>query len=103
MEKTKHVIEEGIKSSNKYDLTFSFDGDGDRMVILDKNGDLMSIEKIAYIFCYYINKTYRKEFSKKKFTIIVDTGFSVFAIDEIEKLGIEVIVMKTGHPYIKSN
>lgn len=86
------------KIASDYDIAFCFDGDGDRLVIVTKNGDVLRGDKILLILAKY----YAKEKKSQGEVVVVDIKTSSLIIKELEKIGFEVIVQKTGHSFIKS-
>ncbi len=90
---TLKLLSKKMKEVNA-DLGIGFDGDGDRLGILDKQyrpipGDLLTA---------FLSKSLIKN-SKK--TIILDIKSSQVACDQIIKNGFKVEIWKTGHSHIK--
>jgi len=78
----------------KCDLGLSFDGDGDRLGIYDETGNFVENDRLAMIFGQDIcEKT-------KNPKIVMNVSTSLSVIDFIHKAGGEVILWKTGYPYI---
>ena len=87
----KHVLE------NNADIGFAFDGDGDRVGVVDNNGQEIFADKIGLL----IARNLCLENSNSKFVIDVKST-SLFLTDEIlKKNNSEVVFWKTGHSYIK--
>ena len=83
--------------ANKADIGFAFDGDGDRVGVVDNNGHEIFADKIGLL----IARNLATEVSNSKFVIDVKST-SLFTTDEIlKKNNSEVIFWKTGHSYIK--
>lgn len=78
-----------------YDFAIALDGDADRIVIVQNNGTILGGEQLFYIFV----KEILANTSHKKFIVDIKTNQTI--IDYITQLGGEVIVTKTGHPFIK--
>lgn len=77
------------------DLGISYDGDGDRVGVIDNKGNYITIDKIMIIFIRsLINK------SKKK-TYIYDVKCSKTLGDEIDKLKGIKILNRTGNSYLR--
>jgi len=76
------------------DLGFAYDGDGDRLAVVDKNG---SIVYVGVIFSILINNALEKEPRAKVIYTVLDSK----AIDDVirEQGGIP-IVSRVGHTYI---
>ena len=81
---------------NKADLGFAFDGDGDRMGVVDNNGKEIYSDKVGLLIARSLS-------SKKKIKFIVDVkSTGLFQSDKLlKKNKNKVIYWKTGHSYIK--
>tara|TARA_B100000686_G_scaffold349304_1_gene442379 strand:+ start:91 stop:1545 length:1455 start_codon:yes stop_codon:yes gene_type:complete len=90
------AISNEVKKS-KADIGFGFDGDGDRIGIIDNNGNEIYSDKIGLILARNLSNTYKKQ----KFVVDVkSTG--LFAKDKILlKNNCETVYWKTGHSHIK--
>ena len=81
----------------KLDLGIAFDGDGDRIGVIDDKGRVLSGDQLLLLFSYEILK------KKKGAKIIGDVKCSQILFDEIKKkLGIPII-SQTGHSHVKVN
>jgi phosphomannomutase/phosphoglucomutase len=91
-----HSISEAVKK-NKADIGFGFDGDGDRVGVIDNNGKEIYSDKVGLLIARYLAPKYKN----KKFIVDVkSTG--LFAKDKILlKNNCETIYWKTGHSHIK--
>jgi phosphomannomutase len=76
------------------DLGFAYDGDGDRLAVVDKNGGIVYV---GVIFSILINNALKKEPGSKIIYTVLDSK----AIDDVirEEGGIPV-VSRVGHTYI---
>ena len=87
----KNVLE------NNADIGFAFDGDGDRVGVVDNNGQEIFADKIGLL----IARNLSLENSNSKFVVDVKST-SLFLTDEIlKKNNSEIVLWKTGHSYIK--
>ena len=78
------------------DLGLSFDGDGDRVGVIDERGEnIWSDTVLALLAKQLLEK-------KKHGSVVFDVKCSQTLIDVIEKYGGTPIMWKTGHSYIKS-
>jgi len=77
------------------DIGIGFDGDGDRIGIVDEKGSIIWPDKIMILLVRQVLK--EKPHSK----IVFDVKCSQSLIEEIEKNGGEPVMWKTGHSYIK--
>jgi len=91
-----HEIAKCVKTNNA-DVGFGFDGDGDRVGVIDNKGDEIFADKIGLLIARNISNQYKNS----KFVVDVkSTG--LFMKDEIlKKNNCETIYWKTGHSYIK--
>ncbi len=94
--KMLHAISETVKK-NKADIGFGFDGDGDRVGIIDNNGKEIYSDKVGLLIARNLAPNYKN----KKFIVDVkSTG--LFAEDKILlENNCETIYWKTGHSHIK--
>ena len=91
-----HAISKAVKDNNA-DIGFGFDGDGDRVGVIDNEGNEIFSDKIGLLIARYLAPNHKKS----KFVIDVkSTG--LFTTDEILKENnCETIYWKTGHSHIK--
>lgn len=81
---------------NNADLGIGFDGDGDRIGVVDENGKHYSADYLLLLFA-------RELLSKKpESQIVFDVKVSQVLIDEISRLSGNPIMSKTGHSFIES-
>ncbi len=94
--KMLHEISKCVKE-NKADVGFGFDGDGDRVGIIDNNGNEIFSDKIGLLIARNISEKHK---SSKFVVDVKSTG--LFEKDEILiKNNCQTIYWKTGHSYIK--
>ncbi len=91
-----HEIAKCVKQNNA-DVGFGFDGDGDRVGVIDNSGNEIFADKIGLLIARNISNHYKNS----KFVVDVkSTG--LFMNDEIlNKNNCKTIYWKTGHSYIK--
>ncbi len=94
--KMLHEISKCVKE-NKADVGFGFDGDGDRVGVIDNEGNEIFADKIGLLIARNISEQHKNS----KFVVDVkSTG--LFEKDEILiKNNCQTIYWKTGHSYIK--
>ena len=94
--KMLHEISKCVKK-NGADVGFGFDGDGDRVGVIDNNGNEIFADKIGLLIARNISE----KLPGSKFVVDVkSTG--LFEKDEIlRKNNCKTIYWKTGHSYIK--
>ncbi len=94
--KMLHEIAKCVKE-NDADIGFGFDGDGDRVGVIDNNGNEIFADKIGLLIARNISE---KHPSSKFIVDVKSTG--LFEEDEIlNKNNCKTIYWKTGHSYIK--
>jgi phosphomannomutase / phosphoglucomutase len=93
-ENLQHAIE-AVKQ-NKADLAIAFDGDGDRIGVVDEKGNIIRGDELMTIFSRAILETMPKS------TIIAEVKCSQRLFDDIENHGGTAIMSKVGHSLIKS-
>ena len=94
--KMLHEIAKMVKESNA-DIGFGFDGDGDRVGVIDNKGNEIFSDKIGLLIARNLSKSHKNS----KFVVDVkSTG--LFSNDEILiKNNCKTIYWKTGHSHIK--
>ena len=93
LENMQDVI--ALVKEKKLDVGFGYDGDGDRIGVVDSEGNLIYGDKLMIIFS-------REILSRKPgATFISEVKCSKTLYDDIEKNGGRAIMWKTGHSLIK--
>lgn len=88
-------LKEEVKKQNA-DIGIAFDGDGDRVGIIDNNGKYLPTDKyMAIIIRDIINKVDNK-------TFLIDVKCSNLIKDEITSLGGKYVEYRTGNSYTKA-
>lgn len=82
--------------ANNADLGVGFDGDGDRLGVVDNKGNIIWGDMLMILFWREILPKYPKT------PAIVEVKCSETLVDEIKKLGGEPVFYKTGHSLIKA-
>jgi len=91
-----HAISKTVKD-NKADIGFGFDGDGDRVGVIDNNGNEIFSDKIGLLIARNLSKIHQ---GSKFIVDVKSTG--LYAKDEILiKNNCETLYWKTGHSHIK--
>ncbi len=78
------------------DLGIAYDGDGDRLGVLDERGEIVWADRLMVLFARQILPRFPGA------SIVFDTKCSLGLIEEIEKLGGKPVMWKTGYPLIQS-
>ncbi|MBD1141198.1 phosphomannomutase/phosphoglucomutase [Pelagibacterales bacterium SAG-MED39] len=94
--KMLNAISEAVKE-NSADIGFGFDGDGDRVGVIDDNGNEIFSDKIGLLIARNLSTNY----NNSKFIVDVkSTG--LFSNDQIlSKNDCKAVYWKTGHSHIK--
>lgn len=90
----KTVLEE------KADLGIAFDGDSDRIGVIDSSGRSVSGDKLLLIYAQDVID--KMQGASQKPIIVSEVKCSQVLYDTINELGGEAIMAKTGHGFIKS-
>jgi phosphomannomutase len=84
-----------LVADKKCDLGIAFDGDGDRIGVVDENGDVLRCDILMTIYAREVLRTHPGA------SIIGDVKCSSVMFDEINKMGGKGVMWKTGHSLIK--
>lgn len=90
----KTVIETGA------DLGIAFDGDSDRIGVIDSKGRSMTGDKLLLIYAQDVIEKFKG--TSKKPIIVSEVKCSQVLYDKINELGGDAVMCKTGHGFIKS-
>jgi phosphomannomutase len=80
----------------KCDLGLAFDGDGDRVGVVDEEGEILWGDQILALMARDVLATH------KGATVIADVKASQMLFDEVARLGGKPLMWKTGHSLIKT-
>jgi len=94
--KMLHAISKCVKE-NKADIGFGFDGDGDRVGVINDKGNEIFADKIGLLIARNLSEKY----SKSKFIVDVKSTGLYLKDDILLKNNCETIYWKTGHSHIK--
>ena len=98
-EKTLTDIKKAVVA-NGADLGIAFDGDSDRIGVIDSEGNSMTGDKLLLIYAEDIIKEYNAKGIKP--FIVSEVKCSQVLYDTIDEKGGISVMCKTGHGYIKS-
>ena len=91
-----HAIAKAVKDNNA-DIGFGFDGDGDRVGVIDNLGNEIFSDKIGLLIARNLSKTHK---GSKFIVDVKSTG--LYATDKVlTENNCETIYWKTGHSHIK--
>jgi phosphomannomutase/phosphoglucomutase len=83
-----------IIKDGKYDLGVAFDGDADRIVVIDEQGEIIRPDILLALFL--------PEIINKNDSVVYDVKCSKALEDTIKSLNAKPIMWKTGHSLIKN-
>lgn len=81
---------------NKCDIGFAFDGDADRLLIVDENGEVVDGDKIIAVCSKFMKENNKLKKDTAVVTVMSNMGFFKFC----EKNGINCIKTKVGDRYV---
>jgi len=94
--KMLHAISKSVKENNA-DIGFGFDGDGDRVGVIDDKGNEIFSDKIGLLIARNLSGKYKKS----KFIVDVKSTGLYLKDDVLLKNNCKTIYWKTGHSHIK--
>lgn len=95
VEENLSILKEKVKEL-KADVGIAFDGDGDRIGVIDNEGHFVTTDKyMILIWKYLVNKNVRKE-------TFYDVKCSLALKEELDKLGVDNFWYRTGNSYTKA-
>lgn len=94
LENMMHAVDAVLK--NKADLAIAFDGDGDRIGVVDEKGRIIWGDELMTIFSRSLLE------KEKGISIIGEVKCSQRLFDDIENYGGKAIMSKVGHSLIKA-
>ena len=93
----KNLIDlQKIVAEKQCDLGIAFDGDGDRIGIVNEKGDVIRCDMMMILYCKDVLKRHPGA------TIVGDVKCSPIMYEEIKKMGGNPLMWKTGHSLIKT-
>ena len=94
--KMLHAISECVKKNNA-DIGFGFDGDGDRVGVIDNKGNEIFADKIGLLIAKNLSSNHKNS----KFIVDVKSTGLYSKDDTLLRNNCETIYWKTGHSHIK--
>lgn len=98
-EKTLDAIKKAVVD-NGADIGIAFDGDSDRIGVIDNNGNSMTGDKLLLIYALDLIDSCKSE-GKELPSVVSEVKCSQVLYDTINSTGANAIMCKTGHGYIK--
>ncbi len=98
VEKTLDTLKE-VVVENKADIGIAYDGDSDRIGIIDAQGRFLTGDKLLLIYAMDLIEDCKKTGTCP--TVVSEVKCSQVLYDTINKLGGNAVMCKTGHGYIK--
>lgn len=99
VEKTLDTLKATV-IKEKADIGIAYDGDSDRIGVIDNCGKFLTGDKLLLIYATELIKECKKDGICPK--VVSEVKCSQVLYDTINKIGGEAIMCKTGHGYIKS-
>lgn len=93
VEKNLEDMQKKVRKENA-DLGIAFDGDGDRMGVVDENGKTHDANQLLILLA-------RNILQKKKTSVIYTVSCSSTIADEVKKEGGEAIMVPVGHSFVE--
>lgn len=90
-DKISHFIQEG-----DFDFGFTYDGDADRVLLLDSTGEILDGDHIIY----FLAKHYKEQNKLNNNTVISTVMANLGMIKALKELDIEVKTMQVGDRYV---
>ena len=84
---------------NKLDFGFAFDGDGDRVIAVDFDGNVIDGDKIIYILASHLKRQDKLKNNKVCLTVMSDLG----VIKALNEMGVSVNEVNVGDKYVYQN
>ncbi len=84
-----------VVKDNDCDIGLAFDGDGDRLGVIDNLGNIVWADQYMLLLCSEISNLYDNP------KIIMDVKCSKVFFDEVKKINCDPIMSRTGHSPIK--
>ena len=81
-----------INNMDNYDLGIAFDGDGDRIIVVDNNKNVVDGDKLIYLF----TKFFKKHDWLKKDTVVLTVMSNLGIINALNDLNINTTLTKVG-------
>ena len=99
IESTLDTLKKTVKETGA-DVGIAFDGDADRIGVIDSEGNYLTGDKLLYIYATEIVPKFKN--SDKRPVIVSEVKCSQALFDGLTNLGAEAVMCKTGHGYIKA-
>ena len=98
VEKTLDTLKEVVIENNA-DVGIAYDGDSDRIGIVDEDGKFLTGDKLLLIYAMDLIEDCKKTGTCP--TVVSEVKCSQILFDQIDKEGGHAVMCKTGHGYIK--
>ena len=98
VEKTLDTLKE-VVVENKADIGIAYDGDSDRIGVIDSEGKFLTGDKLLLIYAMDLVENCKETGTCP--TIVSEVKCSQVLYDQINKIGGNAVMCKTGHGFIK--
>jgi phosphoglucosamine mutase len=90
---------QSLVKQEQCDIGLSFDGDGDRILVVDSDGSLIDGDILIYILANYL----KDKNALKKDTVVLTKMSNLGIIKSFERKGIAVSIVNVGDKYVLEN
>jgi phosphoglucosamine mutase len=87
---------QAVVKNGDFDCGFSFDGDGDRIIMVDNLGNVIDGDYIIYLLAEKLKSENKLKSNKVVMTVMTNLAI----IEELKNIGIEVEVCSVGDKYV---
>src|SRR5699024_2594448 len=87
---------QALVKEKELDVGLAFDGDGDRLIAVDENGDVVDGDQVMYICAKHLHERKQLKNDTVVATVMSNLGFH----RSLEKLGINVATSNVGDRYV---
>lgn len=87
---------QALVKEKELDVGLAFDGDGDRLIAVDENGDVVDGDRVMYICAKHLHERKKLKNDTVVATVMSNLGFH----RALEKLGINVATSNVGDRYV---
>lgn len=86
----------GLVKKNRLDLGFAFDGDADRCIAVDENGNIIDGDAIIYILAKRLKSRENLAFNTVVTTVMSNSGLN----ESLEKIGVKNVQTSVGDRFV---
>lgn len=87
---------QALVKEKKLDIGLAFDGDGDRLIAVDENGEVVNGDQVMYICAKHLHE----KGALKNETVVATVMSNLGLHRSLEKLGVQVVTSNVGDRYV---